>query len=230
MKVGVCKFFSHTRICKLFFANFFLQTFFCNPLPKKMADSHIIPSPRAKSGYKYVIYDGRARTKKPWSVSYRGYRSAGFATPREAALHLAKRIQDLQKPNAWMSKPNVHFDKPSCDLFGARITIKNRRAVIKSWTPCAAAAFGIVFDDQPDKVYMEDLFRKGRKDWHIIKWEDDDIWETQHLRPMCPQCGHPMGTGSAAWTKCEPCGHMEPGAASTEVLVRVRSGDPFRGP
>ena len=131
-------------------------------------------------------------------------------------------------PDAWMSKPNVRFDVPSCDLFGHRIDIAGRIGVIKSWDPCAAASFGVVFDDTPEKVFMEDLFRKGRKDWKIVEWEDDDIWERQDLRPMCPQCGHPLGIGAAAWTKCLACGHMEPGVSSFEVLPRLRTGDPFR--
>ena len=83
-----------------------------------------------------------------------------------------------------MMKANVHF-KSSCALFGRRIDIAGRIGVIQSWTPCANAPFGIVFDDKPEKVFMEDLLRKGRKDWKIVKWEDDDIWETQNLRPMC---------------------------------------------
>jgi hypothetical protein len=216
----------------------------------------LLTSSRSKSGYKYVIHDSRSKARaKPWSVNYKGYRSAGFATPREAAIHVAAKIQIAIKSNkqttamqlkavatggtitkaaapvdAWMSKPNIRFDVAGCDLFGRRITVNGRRAVIKSWSPCAQAAFGIVFDDQPNTVFMEDLCRKGRSDWQLVEWEDDDIWETQDIRPMCPQCGHPLGVGSAAWTKCTPCGHMEPGAASTEVLKRARCGDPFRRP
>ena len=182
-------------------------------------------STRSKSGYKYIVHDPRARAKsKPWSIHYKGTRSAGFATPRQAALHLAKK--NVYKPEAWMSKPKVCFPKNRCDLFGCRILVANRRGVIKSWTPCGVADFGIVFDDKKDHVYMEDLYRKS--DWKIVDWEDENIWNTQHLRPMCPQCGHPLSTGAAAWTKCLPCGHMEPGAASTEVLARLRSDDPFR--
>ena len=214
-------------------------------------------STRSRSGYKYVIYDGRSKARsKPWSVNYKGYRSAGFESPLKAAKHLstkleaagfesslkaAKHLSTKRKaitspsppakrptgpPNDWMISTKLHFDKSSCDLFGRRLMIDRRLAVIKAWTPCAAAAFGIVFDDQPDKVFMEDLFR--RSGWKLVDWEDDDIWETQDLRPMCPQCGHPLGVGSAAWTLCIPCGHMEPGAASTQMLSRLRSGDPFR--
>lgn len=217
----------------------------------------LLQSTRNKSGYKYVIHDNRTKARaKPWSVSYKGYRSAGFSTAREAAKHVAIKLLSLSKnirappatmqttnavvtpapnhtvnalPDTWMIKPNVRFDVPSCDLFGNRIEIAGRIGVIKAWDPCAAASFGVVFDDKPDKVFMEDLFRKGRKDWKIVEWEDDDIWETQDIRPMCPRCGHPLGTGTAAWTKCLPCGHMEPGVSSFEVLSRLRTGDPFRG-
>lgn len=186
----------------------------------------LLLSMRSKSGYKHVVHDPRpGANRKPWSVHYKKKRSAGFATAREAALHLAK--MNVYKADAWMSKPNVSFPVNKCDLFGCRIRVGNRLGVVKSWTPCAAADFGVVLDDRLDHVFMEDLFRKGRSDWTVVDWEDD-IWNTQHLRPMCPQCGHPLGTGAAAWTKCLPCGHMEPGVASTDVLARLRSDDPFR--
>ena len=138
----------------------------------------------------------------------------------------------LQKyvPEQWMDKSGVHFMKNACDLFGKRIMMihqkKEKLAVIKSWMPCAVAGFGVVFDDMPGKVFMEDLLRQGRKDWRVVSWEDDE-WQTQDLRPMCPQCGHPMRDGRAAWTKCMPCGQMEPGVASTGMFTRVRA-DPYR--
>ena len=204
-------------------------------------------SSRSKSGYKYVIYDSRASARlKPWSASYRRYRSAGFATAHECALHIAAKIANddvkhsrkktkkssAQKyvPEMWMHKAGVHFMTSACDLFGKRIMMthknKEKLAVIKCWMPCAVAGFGVVFDEMPDKVFMEDLLRPGRKDWRVVPWEDDE-WQTQDLRPMCPQCGHPMRDGQAAWTKCMPCGQMEPGVASTGMFSRVRS-DPYR--
>ena len=202
----------------------------------------LMRSTRNKSGYKYVIFDGRSGARsKPWSVSFRKYRSKGFATPREAAEHVAAYCTAQTSPrtsissasapvDSWMSKPNVRFSVPDCDLFGRRILMQGRLAVIKLWNPCALAAYGVVFDDQPTKVFMEDLKRPGRKDWSLAEWEDDDIWETSDLRPMCPECGHPLGVGTSAWTKCTACGCMEPGVASTEVLTRCRSGsgDPYR--
>ena len=133
--------------------------------------------------------------------------------------------------DAWMTKPGVKFKTDACDLFGQRIMMYHdnveKAAVIKSWTPSATAAFGVVFDDMPEKVFREDLQRRGRSDWRIIHWEADE-WQTQDLRPMCPGCGHPMLEGRAAWTRCTPCGQMEPGCASTELLSRIRTGDPYR--
>lgn len=132
----------------------------------------------------------------------------------------------------WMTKASVKFNVPACDLFGARITMRHRgsmrMAVIKQWQPCSDAPFGIVFDEYPDTVYQEDLFRKGRRDWSRVSWESDDIWETIHLRPLCPQCAHPLGEGRDAWTICVSCGKMEPGISSSAVLSRLRSDDPHR--
>ena len=226
---------------------------------KKCGAMSVILSSRAKSGYKNVIYDGRANArKKPWSVSLPSYRSAGFATPLEAAMHAAQaRLQKRQKPSkpkqgpigagdtspgliavapvcaqaAWMQKPTVNFNTEACDLFGQRIIFTRgrveRMAVIKSWMPCDSAPFGVVFDDKPGVVVREDLMRKGRKDWRTCDWEDD-IWETAHLRPMCPQCAHPMGSGRDAWTRCTHCGHMEPGSSSSSTLPRLNTDDPHR--
>ena len=82
-------------------------------------------------------------------------------------------------------------------------------AVIKSFNGSCDAEehqFGIVFDSEPDKVKYMDLLRPGRNDWKEVEWEDDDIFETEDRRPMCPQCAHPLGVGRAAWTKCTPYG------------------------
>tara|TARA_B110001450_G_scaffold251959_2_gene272853 strand:+ start:221 stop:1099 length:879 start_codon:yes stop_codon:yes gene_type:complete len=46
-----------------------------------------------QSGYKYVNKDNRDGIKNPYTVYYNGRRSHGFATPRAAALYLAKIIQ-----------------------------------------------------------------------------------------------------------------------------------------
>ena len=59
-----------------------------------------LTSSRSKSGYKYVIHDSRSTARaKPWSVNYKGYRSVGFATPSEAAIHVAGKIQIAPKSN-----------------------------------------------------------------------------------------------------------------------------------
>lgn len=133
----------------------------------------------------------------------------------------------------WMNKSGVNFQVDACDLFGKRIMkfgkCPEALAVIKCWTPCAKAAFGVVFDNKPEKVFYEDLLRKNRTDWRVVEWEDD-IWETQNVRPMCPQCGHPLLDGRYAWTRCTACGYMEPGVSSTELLGRLRTGDPHRKP
>ena len=136
-------------------------------------------------------------------------------------------------PSDWMSGKTFAW-KNTVDLFGQRIEMHRRgnnvmKGVIKHFQPCSAAPFGVVFDDEPDRVYDEDLLRRGRDDWRVIAWEGD-VFSTSHVRPMCPTCGHPLDSGADAWTRCVPCGHMEPGVSSTEVLRRTRSGDPYRRP
>lgn len=206
----------------------------------------LLASKRSKSGFKYVIHDPRNKAKnKPWSVHYRGYRSCGFASVLDAAYHVAEILKTAiisipslgatcppqqtpaspqLAPDAWVNKAGVCFNTKAADMFGARIRIHGRLAVIKSWTPCSHN-FGIVFDDNPDKVFYEDLALS--KTWKVIDWEGG-VWHTANLRPMCPTCGHPLGVGIAAWTKCMPCGQMEPGASSTGMFSRLRSGDPYR--
>lgn len=233
------------------------------------ANPHLLRS-NNRSGFKYVIFDGRAAARKaPWSISYKKYRSAGFATARAAAVHVAQMLQQhvqavpiskrrsvvprapksktkksvpvpiastqpharLQKPSAWMDRTSKRWNKGAIDLFGKRIELVHRgvlqKAVIKSWQPCSGAPFGVVFDNEPHRVYDEDLLRAGRKDWTIIPWEGDLV-ETADLRPMCPNCGHALDEGRDAWTACIPCGHMEPGALSSTMLSRIRSDDPYR--
>ena len=104
-----------------------------------------------------------------------------------------------------------------------------QKAVIKGWSPCAAAPFVIVFDSEPKKEFHEDLWIK-KKDWKQINWENHDIWETSDLRPMCPECGIPLGEGAAAWTSCHGCGTPEPGAMSFGMATRRVRNDPYRNP
>ena len=101
------------------------------------------------------------------------------------------------------------------------------KAVVKAWQPFEEAdQFHVVFDSMPDQVFRENLLRKGRRDWKPDTWEGD-IEETADLRPLCPNCGMPLGVGRAAWTLC-PGGCPEPGIASTQMLPRLQTGDPFR--
>jgi len=135
--------------------------------------------------------------------------------------------------DAWMFKPNVHFDTDRCALFGHRIKISKKRhmpkelAVVKRFQPCASEQFGIVFDTSPKSVFDYDLFRKSCPSWEVADWEGS-IWETMELRPMCPRCGHPLDTGRAAWTQCPNCGESEPGVNAAYMYHRIRSDDPFR--
>ena len=125
---------------------------------------------------------------------------------------------------AWMLKSGVRFNVAACDLFGARVRLRGRLGVVKSWSPCGMDSYGVVFDDAPRKVYSENVC-DGR--WEVVEWEGD-LEETSELRPMCPNCGHPLGCGMAAWTFCGACSHQEPGVSSTEMLSRLRTNDPNR--
>lgn len=132
--------------------------------------------------------------------------------------------------DSWMQKPEVHFSD-DVHLFGARILMKRKgimkKAVIKAWLPYAPAPFVIVFDDEPDKHFFEDLRKKNPNDWREIPWEGD-LEETSEYRPICPRCCIVLEKGAAAWTRCHGCGTPEPGATSFAPGKRVRVYDPFR--
>jgi len=140
------------------------------------------------------------------------------------------------RPDAWMDKPGVKFDKDACDLFGKRIEMDlngtREPAVIKAYTPDARAPYGVVFDSQPDTTRWENLLRPGRTDWQEIGWGGDDLAdsETAHLRPVCPRCGVALDEGRAAWTKCLACGECEPGVNAAKVISRMNKDDPYRCP
>ena len=129
-----------------------------------------------------------------------------------------------------MQKPEVHFSE-DVHLFGARILMKRggvmKKAVIKAWLPCADASFVVVFDDEPNRHFFEDLRKKKKGEWVEISWEGE-LEETSDLRPMCPTCCIPLAKGAAAWTRCHGCGAPEPGATSFAPGKRVRNDDPFR--
>lgn len=178
------------------------------------------PRPAAKRKRATSVRTQRTRTHKKTT-------QAKSSTTKEAPpppLHA----------DGWMLKGNVKFDHASCAMFGQRIRLARTRkkekelAVIKAYQPSASEPFGIVYDSSPNATFFVDLFRKTCPPWEIVAWEDDDIWETQALRPMCPNCGHPLGAGGKAWTVCVPCGEMEPGISSDGMLRRARVDDPYR--
>ena len=86
----------------------------------------LVPSLKSKSGYKYVIFDGRsAARKKPWSVSKGTYRSKGFSTPQAAAEHYSRMFH----PD-WWKKPNVRVSDTEVtrmSLFGIRLKMKQNK-------------------------------------------------------------------------------------------------------
>ena len=171
----------------------------------------------------------RNRTKK--STTNKAPKPLATSSCTHVTPTISKPATDsLPPPAAWMDKPNVRFAQDRCALFGRRLSMRRGKqwfpAVVKAWTPYAKAQFSIVFDDIKT-VFVEDLFRRGRNDWKVVEWEDD-IWSTSDLRPMCPQCGHPLGEGNEAWTLCTKCGFNEPGVSSTAMLSRLRTADPFR--
>ena len=117
---------------------------------------------------------------------------------------------------AWMTERTSVQYREAADLFGRRIRVRRsgelRLAVIKSWLPYNTSPFGVVFDDTPEKTMMIDLKRLGARNWELLEWEGD-IWDTMDLRPLCPSCAHPMGTGREAWTVCSTAAVASLGAA-----------------
>ena len=139
--------------------------------------------------------------------------------------------------DSWMRNESVSFPVRECELFGARIVMRRRdkpegaMAVVKAWSPCSNAPFTVMFDDDVianrQREYHEDLLGKRYGDWRRVDWEDD-ISMTLHLRPLCPSCGHPLGEGTVAWTRCLGCGTAEPGVMSCSMGSRIRGDDPNR--
>ena len=79
------------------------------------ASPQLLVSTRAKSGYKYVIYDPRdAARSKPWSINHPLYRSAGFETPLAAATHLSE--SGILTQDAEQQTSNTHSNMSSDDL------------------------------------------------------------------------------------------------------------------
>ena len=88
----------------------------------------LVTSGRSRSGYKHVIYDSRAKNK-PWSVSHKPYRSRGFATAKEAAIHQALRLQ--RQPDG---------GKRQIPKKAAPLPVKKAGPVVDALVPDAAAA------------------------------------------------------------------------------------------
>lgn len=121
-----------------------------------------------------------------------------------------------------------------CDMFGQRLMMARKHglpeelAVVKRMQPCGSAPFGVSFDSMPSVVYDYDLFHKSCPQWRTVPWEGS-LWETFNRRPVCTRCGHPLDVGAAAWAECLQCGQTVPGACASELLSRMRTGDPYRG-
>ena len=152
------------------------------------------------------------------------------------------KIESIAKPkpaaaDSWMRNGAVSFPVRECELFGARIVMRRRdkpegaMAVVKAWSPCSNAPYTVMFDDDVlanrQREYHEDLLGMRYGDWRRVDWEDD-ISMTLHLRPLCPSCGHPLGEGTVAWTRCLGCGTAEPGVMSCSMGSRIRGDDPNR--
>ena len=152
------------------------------------------------------------------------------------------KIESIAKPkpaaaDSWMRNGAVSFPVRECELFGARIVMRRRdkpegaMAVVKAWSPCSNAPYTVMFDDDVlanrQREYHEDLLGMRYGDWRRVDWEDD-ISMTLHLRPLCPSCGHPLGEGAVAWTRCLGCGTAEPGVMSCSMGSRIRGDDPNR--
>ena len=59
-------------------------------------------APNSKSGYKYVVYDGR--NSEPWVLRHPSYHTCYFATPRAAAFHLLKCLQSEESDDKHRSE------------------------------------------------------------------------------------------------------------------------------
>ena len=70
-------------------------------------------APNSKSGYKYVVYDGR--NSEPWVLRHPSYHTCHFATPRAAAIHLLKCLQSEKESDDKHRSEVATFDDGECD-------------------------------------------------------------------------------------------------------------------
>ena len=182
----------------------------------------LVPSTKSKSGYMYVIFDGRkAARNKPWSVSKGPYRSKGFGTSKEAAEHYSRTFHP-----EWWEKPNVRISDTEISrmsLFGIRLKMKQKKVYKKGTVVAyfpATKEHVVRFDDKPN-VFHFCLTKE--KNWQRIPWDDNvldssDVGEHSldasytSFGPDCPKCAAFLGVGAKAWSVCSMCGHNEPGA------------------
>jgi hypothetical protein len=212
---------------KIFGKNYWLKRFLGKILIRLFREkmSLLLPSSKSKSGYKYIIFDGRAAAKKkPWSVSTGSYRSKGFCTAEQAAEHYSKTFH----PD-WWEKPNVRISDTELvrmSLFGIRLKMKlkkeYKRGTVVAYYP-ATHEHVIRFDDK-DTLFNFRLTRENN--WERIAWDGNVLDSSQvgesngsnnhdsylSFGPDCPKCAAFLGVGVKAWSVCNMCGHNEPGA------------------
>ncbi len=187
---------------------------------KKLMTNKLLPSKRAASGYKYIIYDSRPGAKnKPWSVCAPNFRSKGFATREDAAEHYSR----LFHPD-WWQKPHIKDSEVDrMALFGIRLTMKLKK---KSYNGTVIAYFPatqehIIRFDNSDKLYYFHLMKENN--WKRIPWNNNTLDATSEIGevsndtyisfgPDCPKCAAFLGVGASAWSKCHMCSHNEPGS------------------
>lgn len=183
---------------------------------------NLVLSAHAKSGYKYIRYDGRASAKKkPWSVAAPNYRSKGFATAALAAEHYSRKFH----PDWWQRAEVRDTEMERMQLFGIRLrmTFKKKTfdGTVVAYLP-ATQEHMIRFDGQ-EKTFSFRLLKE--KNWERIPWsgntldashEVGEVSTSSYLSygPDCPKCAAFLGIGIRAWSRCQMCGQDEPGAAT----------------
>lgn len=142
--------------------------FFQKKSQRKLNFLMLLTSCRAKSGYKYVIYDKQAKVDAKWKVQFKKKRSHGFSNPRDAAhhlLHIHPELIDESKCDHTASSSSETSNPIKCSKNGSSLSDWWERNSISDDLQMRMSLFGIrivMFDQEqvtmPKSIEAKKLF------------------------------------------------------------------------